>query len=178
MVASPVGGDYVSEGIGPPTIAWLRLCPSCRYPTFLDNEDTIVPESPFGDAVEHLSPKLDELYSEARSCVSVGANHAAVMVGRKIVMHVAVEQGAPKGEGFLTYVDYLVDNHRVPPNTKDWVDEIRQVGNDANHEIFDIGADQAKAIVEFVTMLLKLLYEYPAKGAESVAVRAQKDAAT
>ncbi len=174
LVGATVGFDYVDGGGA--ALSAVRLCPNCNYPTFLDPMGTVVPESPYGEQVEHLSSDLAGLYGEARNCVSVGATHAAVMVGRKIIMHVAVDKGAKENQGFGAYVDYLVKNNLVPPDTEGWVDEIRQLGNDANHEIFDIGTDEAKATVDFVAMLLRLLYEYPAKGAASVAARAAKDA--
>lgn len=124
----------------------------------------------------NVPKELSGLYQEARDCVSVGASHAAVMVCRKLLMHVAVLHGAEGGGSFVTYVNYLADKHLVPPAAEAWVDEIRQLGNDANHEIFDIDQTQAKSAVDFVAMLLKLLYEFPARGNASVAARAEKDA--
>jgi hypothetical protein len=59
----------------------------------------------------------------------------------------------------------------VPPGAEAWVDEIRQIGNDANHEIFEIDPTQAKSAVDFASMLLKLLYEFPARGNASGSVR-------
>lgn len=164
------------DGSGP--VASLRSCTNCGYPSFIDNSGRVTPGVAYGEAVTNVPPDVATLYHEARDCVSVGAYHAAVMVCRKILMHVAVLQGADEGKSFLAYVKYLVDNHLVPPNTEKWVDEIRQIGNDANHEIFDIGEADATAAVDFVAMLLKLLYEFPAKGASSVEARAKKDAAT
>jgi hypothetical protein len=38
--------------------------------------------------------------------------------------------------------------------------QIREIGNDANHEIFNTGETDAKAAVDFAAMLLKLLYEF------------------
>lgn len=172
-VSSIIGIDF-HVGSGP--VGYVRLCSDCGYPSFIDTDGTATPEVPYGDAIADLPSELAGLYVEARDCVSIGANHAAVMVARKILMHTAVVKGAPVGKGFVEYVDYLVAENLVPPETKDWVDEIRQVGNDATHEIFDIGPDEAKATVDFVAMLLRLLYEYPAKGARSVAARAAKDA--
>jgi hypothetical protein len=160
----------------PPPTAHIRLCPQCGYPTFIDFVGNVIPALPHGENVNHLPEGVDTLYDEARACVSVGASHAAVMVCRKILMHVAVLKGAPENQSFVQYVDYLVDSNFVPPNTREWVDEIRQVGNDANHEISVIQPDEARAVLEFVSMLLKLLYEYPARGAASVAVRAARDA--
>lgn len=97
------------------------------------------------------------------------------MVARKILMHVAVEKGADAGKSFTYYVDYLVDNNLVVSASKDWVDEIREVANDANHEIFEIGPDDAKGILDFSAMLLKLVYEYPERGRLSVEARKAKD---
>jgi len=40
-------------------------------------------------------------------------------------MHIAVDTGAKEGESFKQYVDYLDNNHYVPPDGKAWVDYIR-----------------------------------------------------
>jgi len=58
-----------------------------------------------------------------------------VLLGRKLLMHIAASVGAAAGQPFVTYVDYLVTNHYAPPNSKDWIDKIRAHGNEANHEI-------------------------------------------
>ena len=77
-------------------------------------------------------------------------------------MHVAVEKGAPKDKNFAFYVDSLVNGTILPTNFKSWVDKIRQRSNEANHEIIVMSLDDAKNILNFTEMLLKLLYEYPA----------------
>ena len=43
------------------------------------------------------------------------------------------------------------------------VDEIRQTGNEANHEIVIMTAEQANDLLSFSTMLLKLVYEFPSR---------------
>jgi Domain of unknown function (DUF4145) len=91
-------------------------------------------------------------------------------------MHVAVEHGAEEGKKFIQYVDYLLDQNLVPPDARDWVDEIREVGNDANHEIKPIEREEAEGVVDFVSMLLKLRYEFPARGRRSMAAREARDA--
>jgi len=177
VVGAIIGIDLAADVNGREEGGHLRLCTNCGYPSLVDPEGAVTPAVAYGDDLSDAPEMVARLYDEARECVSVGAPHAAVMVCRKILMHVAVLQGAKEGESFLAYVKYLVDNHLVPPNTEPWVDEIRQIGNDANHEIFDIGDTEAKAAVDFVGMLLKLLYEFPAKGKASIEARAQKDAA-
>ena len=82
---------------------------------------------------------------------------------RKLLMHIAVEQGAEEGKSFVSYVEFLDENHWIPPNGKEWVDAIRKGGNEANHEIVVATEDDAKQLLDFVEMLLKFVYEFPSK---------------
>ena len=77
-------------------------------------------------------------------------------------MHVAVAKGATAGQTFASYVDYLSTNHYISPDAKDWVDHIRNKGNEANHEIVIMNADDAKDLLGFCEMLLKTIFEFPA----------------
>ena len=49
----------------------------------------------------------------------------------------------------------------MPPNGKVWVDYIRQRGNEANHEIALMTQQDAEALITFVEMLLRFIYEFP-----------------
>ncbi len=44
-----------------------------------------------------------------------------------------------------------------------WVDHIRERGNEANHEITIMSADDAQSLIQFTEMLLKLVFEFPKK---------------
>lgn len=168
-------GSYAKYDSTDEVAGFVRMCPSCGRASWLCSWEPQAPGPKYGDAVSDLPENLGALYGEARDCVAIGAYHAVVMVSRKILMHVAVEKGAKEGESFAAYVNYLSDNNLVPPDSKDWVDEIREIGNDANHEIFDITQDEAKGALDFVSMLLKLVYEYPERGRRSVAARTSKE---
>jgi hypothetical protein len=76
-------------------------------------------------------------------------------------MHIAVDAGAPENQSFLDYVNALAAKGFIPPQGKDWVDYIRTRGNEANHEILLMGQDDSKALVSFVEMLLRFIYELP-----------------
>jgi hypothetical protein len=80
-----------------------------------------------------------------------------------MLMSIAVAQGdtADKGKPFAKYVDFLSDKGFVPPNGKVWVDYIRQRANEANHEIALMGENDAIALIAFVEMLLRFIYEFP-----------------
>jgi hypothetical protein len=51
----------------------------------------------------------------------------------------------------------------VPPNGKEWVDHIREKGNEATHEIQMMTREDAEDLITFLEMLLKFMYEFPAK---------------
>lgn len=78
-------------------------------------------------------------------------------------MHIAVAKGAKENESFLSYVEFLKDEHFIPRDSEGWVDAIRKSGNDANHEIVIMSVQQGQQLVRFVEMLLKLVYEFPAE---------------
>lgn len=78
-------------------------------------------------------------------------------------MNIAVSQGAKPGEPFVAYVEHLSRAGFIPPNGKHWVDHIRKKGNEATHEIQLMTAGDAGELLAFVEMLLKFVYEFPAR---------------
>jgi len=116
-----------------------------------------------GNDVNSVPEKVYELYNEARKCVAVFAYTASVLICRKLLMNLAVSQGADENLRFIEYVDYLADNGFVPPNGKGWVDHIRKKGNEATHEIVLMNQEDAHELISFSEMLLKFIFEFPAK---------------
>jgi transcription elongation factor Elf1 len=139
---------------------YILICPTCDRPNFFEARIQ-TPAPLLGNTVENVPKEIDNLYNEARACTGVGAFTAAVMACRKILMHLAVDKGAEKGKRFIEYVEYLSDNHYVPPGGKDWVDHIRSKGNEANHEITIMSKEDALDLIRFSEMLLKFIYEFP-----------------
>jgi len=78
-------------------------------------------------------------------------------------MNIAVMQGDQPGKSFLAYVEYLASSGYVPPNGKGWVDHIRKKGNEATHEIALMTRADAEELIGFAEMLLKFIYEFPAR---------------
>jgi len=102
------------------------------------------------------------LYEEARCATSAGCNTAAVMCCRKLLMSLAVAKGAKEGEAFTYYVNFLAEKNYVPPDAREWVDHIREKGNEANHQITLMKPEDAQELLSFLAMLLKIIYEFPA----------------
>jgi hypothetical protein len=145
------------------TVAPVDLCSYCGRPTYFDPQGKQSPGVPFGNAVTSLPNDVESLYNEARNCITVNSSTAAILTCRKILMHIAVEKGASTGKSFLEYVEFLAQQNYVPPNGKGWVDYIRKKGNEANHEIKVMSSEDAADLITFLEMLLKFIYEFPAK---------------
>lgn len=143
----------------------IYVCPFCRRPTYVEPDGSQYPGVAYGSEVEHLPEHIRRLYDEARNCMSVNAYTAAVMASRKLLMNVAVEEGAPKGKKFAEYVKWLANNGYVPTKGQTWVDRIREKGNEANHEIPHVEREDAEDILSFTEMLLKVNDEMPARAA-------------
>jgi hypothetical protein len=141
---------------------FIYICPNCKRPTFVEG-DTQLPGASLGNEVKHLPPEIHNIWSEIRTSTSHSAFTAAVLIGRKLLMHIAVGQNAKTGLNFVEYVNYLVDNHYAPPNSKVWVDKIRTHGNEATHEIVLKTKEDAEEILTFLEMLLKFIYEFPGR---------------
>jgi hypothetical protein len=120
-----------------------------------------VPGVAFGADVNHLPADVAGLYREARNCMVVSAFTASVLATRKLLMNVAVSQGAAPNGSFQSYVDFLATKGYVPPTAKGWVDHIRVKGNEATHEIPPITEPDAKDLLTFMEMILKLVFEFP-----------------
>lgn len=140
----------------------IWVCPNCDGPSFFGPGVQIPGIAP-GQEVENVPDNLTKLYGEARRCCSVNAFTASVLASRKMLMNIAVEQGAKEGLKFIEYVNHLAEDGYIPPNGKGWVDHIRKKGNEATHEIALMGKGDAEELILFSEMLLKFIYEFPAR---------------
>jgi hypothetical protein len=143
------------------TQAKIFICPACKNPTYFNNRNEQIPGFLFGNPVQSVPKELNSLYEEARKCTQNNCFTSAVLISRKILMNIAVMEGAKVGLSFLDYVNYLSNKNFVPPNGKHWIDYIRKKGNEANHEITIMNLDDAQKLIMFIEMLLKFIYEFP-----------------
>jgi len=163
-VGPNVGFQGTWDELGSRGIALIYICSACNQPTYFPPiGEGQVPGVAFGSEVDALPPNVDSLYTEARRCMSVNAHTSAALGCRKLLMNVAVDKGAEGNKKFEFYVDWLVDAGYVPPGGKVWVDHIRKMGNEATHEIELIEQHSAEQVLAFTEMLLKFVYEFPAK---------------
>lgn len=139
----------------------LYICPNCGGPSFIAPRGDRYPFPALGNSVAHVPSELNALYEEARRSSSQNCFTGAVLLCRKMLMNIAVQQGAAEGLKFIEYVTYLSEKGFVPPNGKHWVDHIRKKGNEATHEIAVMAEQDARDLISFVEMLLRFIYEFP-----------------
>lgn len=142
-------------------IHYIYICYNCSAPTmFYDGKQ--LPGSKLGIQINHIKDvEIEKLYDEADSCYSVGSYTASIMCCRKLLMSIAVANGAAEKKNFITYVNYLNKEGYIPPNGRAWVDSIRKLGNEANHEIKLRTEAEASLMIKFIEMLLRFIYEMP-----------------
>ncbi|MCX6760001.1 MAG: DUF4145 domain-containing protein [Candidatus Nealsonbacteria bacterium] len=166
-IASEKGYFAVNNSTGQQI--FIYVCHYCDKATFFDVEGKQTPGFAYGGAVNHIDDAgIENLYEEARKCFSLSSFTAVVLCCRKILMHIAVAKGAPENQNFVSYVEYLSDKNYIPPDAKGWVDYIREKGNEANHEIKIMAEEEAKDLISFIQMLLKIIYEFPANSKKPV----------
>ncbi len=161
-LASEKGYFAQRSDTGHPSV-WIYICHHCLKPTYFDIDGIQTPGARLGGDVTGINEQnVADLYDEARDSYSVNAFTSTVLCCRKLLMHIAVSKGAQPNLKFIEYVEYLSQNNYIPPDAKDWVDHIRSKSNEANHEIVIMKEEDAKDLISFIEMLLKIIYEFPA----------------
>lgn len=142
---------------------WLR-CATCEL-GFVKNGDTTAPTSLPLRTPRHLPPEDQAVWEEVRQCLGSGAHMAAVMLCRKLLLHLAVAKGLPpennKGHspGFEECVKHLQSTGTITQPMLEWVKPIKDIGNTANHKIRAVTLEEATDVANFTHQLLVLAYE-------------------
>lgn len=154
-------------------VKWLR-CTSCGM-GLVRNHSNVSPSTPPLKTPKGVPDAEREVWEEARACLGVGAYTGAVMLFRKVLFHMAVTQGLPakdekdRAPSFAECVESLQRQGVITPRMRPYVDSIKDVGNEANHEINPIEPDDALRLGKFVQHLLQTAYEMDALMAEAQA---------
>lgn len=140
----------------------IFICTNCGHPTFIDGVDGKQTPGPMiGKDIDKLPSDIATLYNEIRDSIKNGNDTSAVLLARKLIMHLAVDKaGATEGEKFVQYVDHLKKSGYVPPSSDSWLTKIKNAGNEKNHELKLATSDEAIIHQKFIELLLSFMYEY------------------
>jgi hypothetical protein len=150
----------------------VAICPVCGRPTFfsfLEGEGVYYPVALPGKEMDGLPDDVEALYREARICIGVGAYTSAVLNMRKLLMHVAVAGGAKEGETFAYYSNYIIEHHVVPESFRRLIDQLKDRGNDANHQIILMSEQEATQLLAIIQTSIAWAY-----AAEALEVKSGK----
>lgn len=138
-------------------------CPECYMPVTIGLDGEIIPPSrflPFG-GIQHLPAKIENMYNECRKCFANACFYSVIMLARTMIMHIAVDFGAPQNLNFVQYIDHLETEGYISRHNRTWVDKIRKMGNHYTHELDEATEDEANLAVVFIKQLLTNMYELP-----------------
>ena len=138
----------------------IYICHHCNAPSIVDSYGNLSIPIFKGKKIEKLPKEIEYIYNESRACISIGAYTATVMLLRKILMNLAVINGAKEGAKFIEYVDYLCEKGYVHRKQTKQADIVRTMGNEANHQIENKTKEEAEQIFKFVEFLLLNNYEF------------------
>ncbi len=141
----------------------IHKCPECFMPIIIGLDGKVIPQSqvlPFED-VRYLPDRIEKLYNECRKSFGNECFHATIMVARSLLMHVAVNKGASSNLRFIQYIDYLETEGYISSHNRNWVDQIRVMGNQYIHELDEATNEEANKVMIFIKQLLGNVYEMP-----------------
>ena len=147
-------------------ILWCVCACEKEVPTILlaDNAGKIREQQPIAmtfKANDNWPGELSLLYDEAAKAYGAGAHTACAMVCRKVLMATACKEGDKDGKSFAHYVEYITDQVLTFPKAKDAINRIKNIGNEANHDVAIVSPADAHRAMSIVTYMLDAIYSLP-----------------
>ena len=139
-------------------VSYIRICPHCNRPTYFYGGRIQVPKPLPLSPVTGVEDNVRDLFEEARKCISTESYTAVAMLCRKLLMNIAVDHGAEKNKKFQEYVEYIQAKNLVSKSAEELLTEIKDIGNDANHEISQVSKEQANQIIELTNEIINQIY--------------------
>lgn len=143
--------------------AKIYICPECGFPSLFCAEMQ-VPGPLLGREIKNLPDDVGKIYFEIRESIKNNILTGAILLGRKLIMHIAVSAtGAPENKTFEFYINHLKEKNYIPPNGEKILEYIRKTGNQKNHQIKIGILEEAEKILRFIEGLLIFIYEFPSE---------------
>ncbi|HLO98472.1 MAG TPA: DUF4145 domain-containing protein [Fimbriimonas sp.] len=160
-----VGAENGWHGLdGHGTFIYAAICPHCSRITQKNNKGWIFPLPMVGEVISSVPSPAKELYQEIRGCMQVGAFTGAVALCRTMIAHISHDKlGTKRDDTFQNHLKALYDSELLAKGQRDWIDSIKDSAGKGIHDLEIIKRDEAESIFEFTQMMLKIMYDYPAR---------------
>jgi hypothetical protein len=99
-------------------------------------------------------------FEEAETCFKAGAHTASPLMCRRCLEAIAHDQNAT-GNGLIGKIKNLESKGVITKDFVDWFDMLRQVGNQAAHDVTaPVSLSDAKDTLDFTHAILEFIYTY------------------
>jgi hypothetical protein len=158
-----VGSNHGYFNSARPNDELIYICTNCGLPSLFFNLNQY-PGPALGRIIKNLPEDVGQVYKEIRDSIKNASYTAATLLGRKLIMHLAVDIAkAVEGLSFAEYIDYLKKSNFIPPNGDKILEYIKNLGNEKNHELKIGKKEEAEKILRFIKGLLIFIYEFPSE---------------
>lgn len=127
------------------------------------------PKTSASDFHPAIPEKMREDFGEARRCKYIDANKAVVVMCRRVMQHIALDQGA-SGRNLSEQINDMLAKGLITRSLHNAAHEVRYFGNFGAHPQDDsldkISEDDAKIVMEIVNQFLADLYVRPTETAK------------
>jgi hypothetical protein len=151
---------------------FLASCPDCWDPILvrqdsLDQEDC----APYDPCVLYPSGRrldasvtkvIATSFDEASRCFEASLFTAAVIMCRRTLEAICIENGASTGS-LKSKLKHLSDNAIIEKRMFDWAEALRFAGNDAAHDVAVVfSQDDARDLIDFTRALAEYIFTFAA----------------
>ncbi|MDX6760509.1 DUF4145 domain-containing protein [Streptomyces sp. F8] len=170
-VPAKVAGTLVDHGgeAGLPTLFQLASCLKCGDPLLAIEEDygngwDEEPVTVWPQAHQIISPLIPESlrrqHSETHKCFSIRAYTATVVMVRRTLEGICIDQGA-QGKTLMQMLEHLAKSGKIEGRFHEWSQALRALGNEGAHfSTRAITAEDAADAVGFTEALMDYIYVY------------------
>jgi len=110
-----------------------------------------------GTAYREMPKQLQYAYKEACQTFVNNTYLATAAMCRVLISRLAMAQGAPDGR-FNAHIEYLINHNLVITTTENPLNEVRKLGNRANHALDEIARNDALLALVRMDSTLKQIY--------------------
>lgn len=161
VAALPIASHPSTADADQAPVSTFLACPSCGKGTVRVLGQTF-PPSLQARPIEHVDEEVAQTWHEVRLAHAVGAYTGAVILCRKLLMHMACDRtGADAGLKFVDYIDILINSGELPKSHQDLLHSVREAGNRATHLLESVNRHDATLTIRITEACLFNLYEIP-----------------
>jgi Domain of unknown function (DUF4145) len=131
----------------------------------LTEKDIIVektyPEARNYDAHESWPVKVRKPFVDAQMMLDEGKSTAIIISACRSVLDVLTKEADGDGKNIFQRIEDLSKKGKITLSIKEWAHIVRELGNDATHDLDGRSNGEVLELINFIKLLLHVLFELP-----------------